>query len=239
MIRRFKVGYAVELHKRTLERGLLSLIGPRAQAVAGADALDEREHDSIELEIDGVAALAVRTDVGVDLLCEAADTAHLAEVLRRARRRGRLRAGRRVPAYRARPPALRDRPRRHRDSPGGGSQRARGELHKGLLRRTGDGRAPALPGQAQPPPPRPAPVRSRRPPARSCGSASASSATSAARPSPPGSDRSRSRSCGARPSRARSSRSASTTPPPRCSSCRFPPPERTAGPTALAPPARP
>ena len=29
MIRRFKVGYDVELHKRTLERGLLSLIGPR------------------------------------------------------------------------------------------------------------------------------------------------------------------------------------------------------------------
>ncbi len=30
MIRRFKVGYDVELHKRTLERGLLSLIGPEA-----------------------------------------------------------------------------------------------------------------------------------------------------------------------------------------------------------------
>ena len=28
MIRRYKVGYQVELHKRTLERGLLSLIGP-------------------------------------------------------------------------------------------------------------------------------------------------------------------------------------------------------------------
>ena len=28
MIRRFSIGYAVELHKRTLERGLISLIGP-------------------------------------------------------------------------------------------------------------------------------------------------------------------------------------------------------------------
>ena len=31
MIRRFKVGYDVELHKRTVERGLLSLIGPDAR----------------------------------------------------------------------------------------------------------------------------------------------------------------------------------------------------------------
>ncbi len=34
MIRRFKVGYDVELHKRTLESSLLSLIGPTADAVA-------------------------------------------------------------------------------------------------------------------------------------------------------------------------------------------------------------
>ena len=32
MIRRFKLGRAVELHKRTLECGLLSLIGPDARA---------------------------------------------------------------------------------------------------------------------------------------------------------------------------------------------------------------
>jgi folate-binding protein YgfZ len=34
MIRRFKVGYDVELHKHTLERSLLSLVGPAAEAVA-------------------------------------------------------------------------------------------------------------------------------------------------------------------------------------------------------------
>src|SRR5215204_3080077 len=35
LIRRFKLGRDVELHKRTLETGLLSLIGPRARALAG------------------------------------------------------------------------------------------------------------------------------------------------------------------------------------------------------------
>src|ERR687894_587337 len=44
MIRRFKLGRDVELHKRTLERGLLSLIGPEARAVAGAEDLHETEH---------------------------------------------------------------------------------------------------------------------------------------------------------------------------------------------------
>src|SRR5438067_9854117 len=34
MIRRFSIGYDVQLHKRTLERGLVSLIGPQAAAVA-------------------------------------------------------------------------------------------------------------------------------------------------------------------------------------------------------------
>src|SRR5437660_256086 len=45
MIRRAMIGYDAELHKRTLERGLLSLIGPEAQAVAGAEGLGDREHD--------------------------------------------------------------------------------------------------------------------------------------------------------------------------------------------------
>jgi folate-binding protein YgfZ len=82
MIRRFKVGYDVELHKRTLERGLLSLIGPDAERVAvAAAALSEAEHANAPVEIDGVAALAVRTDVGVDLLCNAADSERLTAAL--------------------------------------------------------------------------------------------------------------------------------------------------------------
>jgi tRNA-modifying protein YgfZ len=71
MIRRFNIGFQVELHKRTVERGLLSLLGPASQAVAGAEGLGEQEHSSAAVEIEGIAALAIRTDLGVDLLCEA------------------------------------------------------------------------------------------------------------------------------------------------------------------------
>jgi folate-binding protein YgfZ len=71
----------VELHKRTLERALLSLIGPRSAAVAGAEHLGEAEHANAPLELDGVAALAVRTDVGVDLLCEAGERERLEATL--------------------------------------------------------------------------------------------------------------------------------------------------------------
>jgi folate-binding protein YgfZ len=77
MIRRFSVGHDLTLHKRTLERGLLSLVGPSAPALAGAAALlDEHTHAMVELG--GVPARAIRTDLGVDLLCDAADTAALA-----------------------------------------------------------------------------------------------------------------------------------------------------------------
>jgi folate-binding protein YgfZ len=71
MIRRFKVGFGVELHKRTVERGLLSLLGPGSAAVAGAPGLADTEHSCAQVEIDSVQALAVRTDLGVDLFCEA------------------------------------------------------------------------------------------------------------------------------------------------------------------------
>jgi folate-binding protein YgfZ len=80
MIRRFKVGYRVELAKRTVERGLLSLIGPRAAELAGS-APGPEEHASEAVTIEGIAALAVRTDVGIDLLCESGDTAALASAL--------------------------------------------------------------------------------------------------------------------------------------------------------------
>jgi folate-binding protein YgfZ len=82
MIRRFKVGFEVELHKRTLERGLLTLIGPHADRVAGSERLSPVEHASLPLEIAGVHALAVRTDLGVDLLCDASDTERLSAHLR-------------------------------------------------------------------------------------------------------------------------------------------------------------
>src|SRR3954453_20590430 len=47
MIRRYKLGSEVELYKRTLEMGELSLIGRGARRLAGADGLGEAEHDSV------------------------------------------------------------------------------------------------------------------------------------------------------------------------------------------------
>jgi folate-binding protein YgfZ len=80
MIRRYKIGYDVELHKRTLERALLSLIGPRARA-ALADAredttseLPQAEHSHIGTSIAGRRVRAITTvDAGVDLLCASED----------------------------------------------------------------------------------------------------------------------------------------------------------------------
>jgi folate-binding protein YgfZ len=81
MVRRFSVGYTMELHKRTLERGLLSLIGPQAEAVAGITDLGAAEHAHAAVSLDGIAARAIRTDLGIDLLCGSGDTAALTRAL--------------------------------------------------------------------------------------------------------------------------------------------------------------
>jgi folate-binding protein YgfZ len=82
MIRRFKVGYDVQLHKRTLESGLISLIGPAATVTTGTQGLEEsEEHTNTPIELDGIRALAIRTDSGVDLLCDAADIDRLRETV--------------------------------------------------------------------------------------------------------------------------------------------------------------
>ncbi len=75
MIRRFSIGYDVGLHKRTLERGLLSLVGPDAAAVASAGSLpvDEHAHSVVEIPGSGLVARVIRTEVGVDLLCSVED----------------------------------------------------------------------------------------------------------------------------------------------------------------------
>jgi folate-binding protein YgfZ len=80
MIRRFSLGYDVQLHKRTLQQGLLSLLGPDAAAVAGVDGLDGLdgldggEDSHAASHVGQIAVRAVRTDLGVDLFCDAADT---------------------------------------------------------------------------------------------------------------------------------------------------------------------
>jgi folate-binding protein YgfZ len=81
MIRRFSIGYDAELHKRTLERGLVSLLGPEAAAVAGVEGLGADEDTHVATEVDEIPARAIRTDLGIDLLCDAADTATLTAAL--------------------------------------------------------------------------------------------------------------------------------------------------------------
>ena len=81
MIRRFKLGRDVELHKRTVERGLLSLVGPGARAATGAEALGPAEHDNAAGEIGGVPVRLVATDAGVDLICDAERTGELKAAL--------------------------------------------------------------------------------------------------------------------------------------------------------------
>lgn len=80
MVRRSKVGYRVELHKRTLEAGLLSLIGPRAEEILG-EIPGAEEHANASIQVAGLSALAVRTDLGLDLLIDAEHTCALADSL--------------------------------------------------------------------------------------------------------------------------------------------------------------
>jgi tRNA-modifying protein YgfZ len=81
MIRRFSIGFDVELHKRTLECGLLSLLGPESEAIAGPGGLGEAEHSHAPVTVGGIEARAIRTDLGVDLLCDAADVDGLRSAL--------------------------------------------------------------------------------------------------------------------------------------------------------------
>jgi folate-binding protein YgfZ len=78
LVRRFSIGYDVQLHKRTVESGLLSLIGPEAGRLVGMPELTERpEHAHAETELGGVRTRAIRTDTGIDLLCAAGALAPL------------------------------------------------------------------------------------------------------------------------------------------------------------------
>jgi folate-binding protein YgfZ len=72
-VRRAKIGYDVELHKRTLQQALFSLMGPLAREVAGAEAagLGADEHDNARGEL----GVLVTTDLGVDVICAAEDAA--------------------------------------------------------------------------------------------------------------------------------------------------------------------
>src|SRR4029077_9034168 len=81
VLHRARVGYAPELHKRTLQQGLISLVGPDARRVAAAEGLPEQEHANARLALDGISARAIATDLGVDLVCDAEQTPALIAAL--------------------------------------------------------------------------------------------------------------------------------------------------------------
>ena len=70
----YKIGYRAELHKRTLQRGLLSLIGPGADALLGAQAPPPDEHEHSAGRLGDRSVRLIRTDAGVDVLCASEDT---------------------------------------------------------------------------------------------------------------------------------------------------------------------
>jgi tRNA-modifying protein YgfZ len=83
MIRRYKLGMDVELHKRTVEMGLLSLVGPDARRIADVAAADlgAGEHANARGTIGGRDVVLAVTDTGVDVFCAAADTEAVRDAL--------------------------------------------------------------------------------------------------------------------------------------------------------------
>jgi tRNA-modifying protein YgfZ len=72
-IRRASVGWQVQLHKRTLQQALLSLVGPRAAEALGSEL--GSEHANRRFELGGAHVVLIATDVGVDVVCAAQDAA--------------------------------------------------------------------------------------------------------------------------------------------------------------------
>ena len=95
MIRRFSIGYDVELHKRTLRARAAVAVWARGRGRrSAARARSPRQSTRMRsFRSAGSSARAIRTDVGVDLLCDAADSEAL--LAARDRRRARCRCPRR------------------------------------------------------------------------------------------------------------------------------------------------
>ena len=118
-MRRGAVGYEAELHKRTLQRGLLSLVGPRgARRSPARRACRREEHANAAGELGGAAGPRSSPPTsGVDVVCAAEDAARVRDALLAAGAVPVDEAAAEVAARRVRPPALRRRPRRLRRSP--------------------------------------------------------------------------------------------------------------------------
>ena len=70
-LRRGAVGWQAQLHKRTLQQALLSLVGPRAADAAGGAV--GPEHANRRAQLAGADVLLVATDLGIDVVCAAED----------------------------------------------------------------------------------------------------------------------------------------------------------------------
>jgi tRNA-modifying protein YgfZ len=77
-LRRGAVGWRAELHKRTVQQGLLSLVGPRAAEAAGWTG---PEHANAGARLGGIDVLLAATDLGVDLICASEDVAAARDAL--------------------------------------------------------------------------------------------------------------------------------------------------------------
>jgi tRNA-modifying protein YgfZ len=70
-LRRGAVGWQAELHKRTLQQALLSLVGPHAARAVGGEV--GPEHANRAAQLGGADVLLVATDLGIDVVCAAQD----------------------------------------------------------------------------------------------------------------------------------------------------------------------
>ena len=158
----YKIGREVELEDVTAERAVVSVVGPAATELAlGGPLGPEHAHREAERRRHATAARSPPTSASTCSSARASVERCSRALADRGRRAGQ-RGGGRDRAGRERAPALRARDDDRDDPPGGRDQRARGQLHQGLLHRPGDRRPAALQGQAEPPPARPA-ARRRRP----------------------------------------------------------------------------
>lgn len=69
-LRRHLIGFGAEMHKRTLQQSLHSVIGPRIPAVL-TEGLGDAPHDHVAATLGGVPVRLVRTSLGVDVVAAA------------------------------------------------------------------------------------------------------------------------------------------------------------------------
>jgi folate-binding protein YgfZ len=72
-LNQYRIGYRVELHKRTLQRALLSLIGPDADRLLAPQLPGGAEHDHVAAQVAGRRVRLIRTEIGIDVSCASED----------------------------------------------------------------------------------------------------------------------------------------------------------------------